>query len=175
MRCEVAAPNPFEPAQNQEPEPTSVHEDLAMQRLAAELTASFPTATLDQVDLLLGGLRDIFRDAPIREFLPVLIRRAARDHFTGRTVLSFAESTSGGGAPCTTVGPEVCSDRSSAHRIGQPAVITQPVATLWREGHAPGPAIQKPLVQPAVAQIAEELHRHLYLPPLPSSHSGCRR
>lgn len=101
-----------------------------MRRLAAELTASFPTASSQQVDLLLGGLRDTFRDAPIREFLPVLMRRAARDHLSGRVVLSFADRTFSGGGCIQRpgIGAAGLSDnRSAVDQVGPPALSDEAV------------------------------------------------
>jgi hypothetical protein len=127
----------------------SIDEDAAMQRLVAELTVLFPTATLPQVDLLISGLRDLFRAAPIREFLPLLIRRAALDHFAGRTVLSFAERI-GGGAPCPGVGPGVpssCTPDAAAvgHRTaGRTFVAGGACAGPWQPGAPPCGGVTRP-------------------------------
>lgn len=115
-----------------------------MQRLVAELSVSFPTATLLQVDLLISGLRDVFRAAPIREFLPLLIRRAALDHFAGRTVLSFDERI--GGAPCPGAGPGV---PSSCTPDGAAVGHRTAGRTFVAGEHAPGPGSREPL--PAAA------------------------
>jgi hypothetical protein len=104
----------------------SIDEDAAMQRLASELSVSFPTATLPQVDLLISGLRDLFRAAPIREFLPLLIRRAALDHFTGRTVLSFDERI-GGDARCPGAGSDVAPRTGSV--TAKPLMTAAPMSS----------------------------------------------
>lgn len=113
----------------------SIDEDAAMQRLASELSVSFPTATSPQVDLLISGLRDLFRAAPIREFLPLLIRRAALDHFAGRTVLSFDE----GDARCPGAGSDLVPRPGSV--TAKPLMTAAPMSSRsWNVNRNVNPA-----------------------------------
>ena len=57
-------------------------EQAAMRQIRAGLAKQFPDLSAEEIDRAVTGHYDAFNDSPIRDFVPVLVERAARQHLT---------------------------------------------------------------------------------------------
>jgi hypothetical protein len=62
--------------------PRRASEDAAMRQVRARLAKQFPELSADEIDRAVTGHYDTFNDSPIRDFVPVLVERAARQQLT---------------------------------------------------------------------------------------------
>ncbi len=62
--------------------PVSVHETKALTDIADRLATRFPHITRARVIEIVGEIHQHFNDAPIRDFVPVLVEREARHHLS---------------------------------------------------------------------------------------------
>jgi hypothetical protein len=62
--------------------PRSAAERAAIGHLKARLAQQFPELSPEQIDRAVAGHYDTFDDSPIRDFVPVLVERAARQQLS---------------------------------------------------------------------------------------------
>jgi hypothetical protein len=58
--------------------PRSAAERASIGHVKARLAQQFPELSPEQIDRAVAGHYDTFEDSPIRDFVPVLVERAAR-------------------------------------------------------------------------------------------------
>jgi hypothetical protein len=62
--------------------PRGASEQAAIRQVTARLVQQFPELSAEEIDRAVTGHYDAFDDSPIRDFVPVLVERAARQQLT---------------------------------------------------------------------------------------------
>ena len=69
------------------------NEDAAIEHVVERLTDQFPTVPAEVVEETVAGVHDGFDEAPVRDFVPVIVEHDAKEKL--REVESASESTDG--------------------------------------------------------------------------------
>ena len=85
-----------------------VDEGTAMRSVELELRAEFPSVPVDQLTILVECLWAHFDDAPVRDFVPVLVRKQAKEEL---------RDDLGRQAEVTAPGPDVPTMGATEHHL----------------------------------------------------------
>ena len=78
-----------------------VDERKARRSIELELHLEFPSVPIDQVTILVECLWSHFADAPVRDFVPLLVRRQAKEELLDHLGSQAGAAISSSGRPST--------------------------------------------------------------------------